>query len=374
MTTARLEKLNASLRTSGLDAVALNPGSTLTYLTGAHFHLMERPVVLLVAPGQEPVLILPELEMLKVDQIPYAVQAFPYGESPSGWGDVFKNGVLALGLDTLTGTSGKRIGVETERMRLLEFNYVRAGAPSAQFPDASETLGLLRLHKDQDEIENMRRAVKVAEAALEATLPQIKIGMTEKELAAELVVQLLRSGSDAGLPFTPIVSGGPNSANPHASPTDRKLQAGDLLVIDYGAAANDYVSDITRTFAVGEVDAEYAKIHKIVQEANAAGRAAGKPGVPCAEVDKAARAVIEEAGYGEYFTHRTGHGLGMEGHEHPYMRGDNMQLLEPGMAYTVEPGIYLPNRNGVRVEDDVVVTETGSESLSTIPREMRVVG
>ena len=374
MTTARLEKLNASLRTSGLDAVALNPGSTLTYLTGAHFHLMERPVVLLVAPGQEPVLILPELEMLKVDQIPYAVQAFPYGESPSGWGDVFKNAVQALGLDTLTGTSGKRIGVETERMRLLEFNYVRAGAPSAQFPDASETLGLLRLHKDQDEIENMRRAVKVAEAALEATLPQIKIGMTEKELAAELVVQLLRSGSDAGLPFTPIVSGGPNSANPHASPTDRKLQAGDLLVIDYGAAANDYVSDITRTFAVGEVDAEYAKIHKIVQEANAAGRAAGKPGVPCAEVDKAARAVIEEAGYGEYFTHRTGHGLGMEGHEHPYMRGDNMQLLEPGMAYTVEPGIYLPNRNGVRVEDDVVVTETGSESLSTIPREMRVVG
>jgi len=220
----------------------------------------------------------------------------------------------------------------------------------------------------------MRKAVKAAEAALEATLPQIKIGMTERELAAELVVQLLRNGSDAGLPFTPIVSGGPNSANPHASPTDRKLQAGDLLVIDYGAAANDYVSDITRTFAVGEVDAEFEKIHKIVQEANAAGRAAGKPGVPCADVDKAARAVIEESGYGEYFTHRTGHGLGMEGHEHPYMRSDNMQLLEPGMAYTVEPGIYLPNRNGVRVEDDVVVTETGSESLTTLPREMRVVG
>ena len=198
--------------------------------------------------------------------------------------------------------------------------------------------------------------------------------MTEKELAAELVVQLLRNGSDAGLPFTPIVSGGPNSANPNASPTDRKLQAGDLLVIDYGAAANDYISDITRTFAVGEVDAEYAKIHKIVQEANAAGRAAGKPGVPCADVDKAAREVIDKSGYGEYFTHRTGHGLGMEGHEHPYMRGDNMQLLEPGMAYTVEPGIYLPGRNGVRVEDDVVVTETGSESLTTLPREMRVVG
>ncbi|MGE5248693.1 MAG: M24 family metallopeptidase, partial [Bacteroidota bacterium] len=127
-------------------------------------------------------------------------------------------------------------------------------------------------------------------------------------------------------------------------------------------------------FAVGEVDEEYLKIHRIVQEANAAGRAAGKPGVPCAEVDRAARAVIDAAGYGEYFTHRTGHGIGMEGHEDPYMRGDNMQLLEPGMAYTVEPGIYLPDRNGVRIEDNMVITETGVESLSDMPREVRVVG
>jgi Xaa-Pro dipeptidase len=198
--------------------------------------------------------------------------------------------------------------------------------------------------------------------------------MTEKELAADLVTQLLKYGSEPELPFSPIVSGGPNSANPHASPTERKLQSGDLLVIDYGATVDGYISDITRTFAVGEVDAEYEKIHKIVQQANAAGRAAGKPGVPCAEVDKAARDVIEETGYGEYFTHRTGHGIGMEPHEEPYMRGDNMQLLEPGMAYTVEPGIYLPGRNGVRVEDNIVVTEDGSESLSDLLREMRVVG
>lgn len=368
MTTARLEKLNASLRNSSLDAVALNPGCTLTYLTSAHFHLMERPVIFLVAPGQEPALILPELEMLKVERIPFPVQAFPYGENPSEWGAVFRSAAQALGLD------GKRIGVETERMRLLEYNYIRAAAPSAEFPDASETLGLLRLKKEQDEIEKMRKAVKAAQAALEALIPQIKIGMTEIELAAELVVQLLRNGSDPELPFSPIVSGGPNSANPHAGPSERKLQAGDLLVIDFGAAANDYVSDITRTFAVGQVDAEYEKIHKIVQEANAAGRAAGKPGVPCANVDIAAREVIEKSGYGKYFTHRTGHGLGMQAHEHPYMRGDNMQTLEPGMAYTVEPGIYLPGRNGVRVEDDVVVTETGSESLSDMPREMRVVG
>jgi Xaa-Pro dipeptidase len=374
MTSARLEKLNASLRTSGLDAVALNPGPTLTYLTGLHFHLMERPVVLLVAPGQVPALVLPQLEMLKVEQIPYSVQAFAYGENPSEWEAVFRNATQALALDTRTGTSGKRIGVEPRQMRLLEFRYVKSSAPEADYPDASNVLGPLRLRKDRNEIAAMRKAVKVAQNALEDTIPLIKIGMTEKELAAELVVQLLKHGSEPELPFAPIVSGGPNSANPHAGPTERKLQAGDLLVIDYGATADGYISDLTRTFAVGQVEPEYEKIHKIVQEANAAGRAAGRPGVPCAAVDKAARDVIESAGYGQYFTHRTGHGIGMEGHEEPYMRGDNMQLLEPGMAYTVEPGIYLPGRNGVRVEDNVVVTETGSESLSDMPREIRVVG
>ena len=374
MTTARLEKLNASLRASGLDAVALNPGPTLTYLTGLHFHLMERPVVLLVARGQTPAIVLPELEMLKVEGMPYPVQAFSYGENPSEWEAAFRKAAQALGLDNLTGTGGKRIGVEPRQMRLLEFRYVKSGAPEADYPDASDVLGSLRLRKDKQEIEALRRAVRVAQNALEATIPSIKIGIAEKELAAELVTQLLKHGSEPELPFSPIVSGGPNSANPHASPTERKLQAGDLLVIDWGATVDGYISDLTRTFAVGQVQTEYEKIHKVVQEANAAGRAAGKPGIPCADVDRSARTVIEGAGYGQYFTHRTGHGIGMESHEEPYMRGDNMQILEPGMSYTVEPGIYLPGRNGVRVEDNIVVTETGSESLSDMPREIRVVG
>jgi Xaa-Pro dipeptidase len=374
MTSARLEKLTASLRTSGLDAVALNPGPALTYLTGLRFHLMERPVVFLVARGQEPAIVLPELEMLKVEQMPYPVQAFSYGENPSEWDAAFRKAAQALELDTRTDTSGKRIGVEPRQMRLLEFRHVKNGAPEADYPDASEVLASLRLRKEKEEIEAMRRAVKVAQNALEATIPLVKIGMTEKELAAELVTQLLKHGSEPEMPFSPIVSGGPNSANPHASPTGRRLQAGDLLVIDWGATVDGYISDLTRTFAVGEVEAEYEKIHKLVQEANAAGRVAGKPGVPCAAVDKAARDVIESAGYGQYFTHRTGHGIGMESHEEPYMRGDNMQILEPGMAYTVEPGIYLPGRNGVRVEDNMVVTESGSESLSDMPREIRVVG
>ncbi len=368
MTIARLEKFKTAIDNGGLQAVALNPGPTLTYLTGVAFHLMERPVVLLVAPGADPALVLPELESRKVEQIPYPVQAFPYGEDPSEWEQAFRTAVQALSLN------GQHIGVEPRQMRLLEFGFVRAGAPEAEFPDASQILAGLRLRKEAGEIAAMRRAVEIAQSALETSLPLVRIGMTERELAAELVMQLLRHGSEPELPFSPIVSGGPNSANPHASPTARKLEAGDLLLIDWGAGADGYISDLTRTFVIGEVGAEVAQIHRIVQDANAAGRAAGGPGVACAEVDRAARAVIEAAGYGEYFTHRTGHGIGMEAHEEPYMRGDNQQILEPGMAYTVEPGIYLPGRNGVRIEDDMIVTESGAESLSDMPRELRVVG
>ena len=368
MTQSRMDKLNTSLRASDLDAVILNPGPTLTHLTDLHFHLMERPVVLLFAKDQIPAIVLPELELQKVASLPYELQVFSYPENPSEWGNVFRRAAQTLGLD------GKRLGVEPRQLRLLEFRYVEEGTREAEYPDASNLLSGLRLRKDKSEVEAMRRAVKIAQDALEATIPSFKIELTEKALAAELVIQLLRHGSDPEMPFAPIVSAGPNAANPHASPSDRKLRAGDLLVVDWGAAYDGYISDLTRTFVVGDVDEEYRKIHRIVQEANAAGRAAAKPGVPCANVDKAARDVIEQAGYGKYFTHRTGHGIGMEGHEEPYMRGDNMQLLEPGMAFTVEPGIYLPDRNGVRIEDNVVITETGADVLSDMPREVRVVG
>ncbi len=363
---SRFDKLSASLRTSGLDAVILNPGPTLTYLTGLHFHMMERPVVLLFTPDKVPAIVLPELEMQKLNG--QAITPFPYGEDPSEWNAAFRGVIQSLLLD------GKRIGVEPRQLRLLEFRFVRDAAPEADFPDASSALAELRIRKDQSEVQAMGRAVKIAQAALEATIPLIKVGMTEKELSAELVVQLLKHGSEPEMPFSPIVTAGPNSANPHAMPSDRKLQRGDLLVVDWGATSDGYISDLTRTFAVGEVDSECVQIHKIVQAANAAGCAAARPGVPCAEVDKAAREVIEESGYGKFFMHRVGHGIGMEGHEDPYMRADNLQLLEPGMAFTVEPGIYLPNRNGVRIEDNVVITEAGADVLSDMPREMRAVG
>ena len=368
MSKSRLDRLNSLLRKSKLDGAVLNPGPTLTYLTGVRFHLMERPVVLLVAPDRSPALVLPELEMAKVGQIPYEVLPFPYPEDPLAWDAAYVRAVQALGLD------GKQIGLEPRSMRLLEFRYVKAAAPEAGFPDASEALGELRLRKDSHEIEAMRKAVQIAQEALTALLPQVKVGMTERDLAGELVVQLLRHGSDSEMPLTPIVSAGPNSANPHASPTERKIQRGDFMLFDWGATFGGYISDLTRTYAIGEIEPELKKIHSVVQEANAAGCAAARPGSPCSAVDAAARAVIEKAGYGRFFTHRTGHGIGMEVHEDPYMRSDNAQILEPGMAFTVEPGIYLPDRNGVRIEDNVVITESGVDVLSDMPRDLSVLG
>lgn len=220
----------------------------------------------------------------------------------------------------------------------------------------------------------MRKAVEIAQNALLATKPMIKVGVSEKDIATELFFQLLRHGSDPDTAFNPIVSGGPNSANPHASPSARPLEKGDMLVIDWGACYHGYYSDLTRTFGIVEVDEEYIKIHKTVEAANAAGRAAGRPGAAAGSVDKAAREVITSAGYGPYFTHRVGHGLGLEVHEYPYMFGENNFVLDTGMVYTVEPGIYLPGRNGVRIEDDVIVTENGSESLSTLPRPFEILG
>jgi len=368
MLMSRQDKLSASQRASGIDALALNPSASLKYLTGLDFHLMERPVLVIFPTSSSPVIILPELELIKVENLPFQMQAFPYTENPAAWKDVFRQALRSIGLD------GKRIGIEPRQMRVLDLEYLRAGVDVVEFPDASDLVSNLRIYKDQHEVDLLRKAVQIAEKAMEATLPLIKIGMSEKEIASELLMQLLIAGTEPSIAFSPIVSSGPNSANPHANPSDRRIQAGDLLVIDWGAMAGGYVSDLTRTFMVGEAEPEFIKIHRIVQEANTASLEACNPEVPCAAVDIAARSVIEKSGYGQFFTHRTGHGIGMEGHEHPYIRAGNSQLLEAGMTFTVEPGIYLPGRNGVRIEDNVVITGKVMVCMSSLVRDIRVIG
>jgi Xaa-Pro dipeptidase len=198
----------------------------------------------------------------------------------------------------------------------------------------------------------------------------IKPGVTEKEIAGRLVGRLLKEGSDPELPFFPIVSFGENAANPHATPTERTLNPGDIILIDWGASHQGYFSDITRVFAMGDLHPEIEQIAQFVEEANAAARAAVKPGVPASSIDQAARQVIEDAGYGDYFFHRTGHGLGREAHEEPNISQFDHTILEPGMTFTIEPGIYLPKRGGVRIEDDIVVTEDGGLSLTQSSRSL----
>ena len=364
MNSSRLSRLFNLLAATGLDALVLNPGPSLTYLTGLNFHLSERPVVLILTPNSPPALILPELEALKLAQSAIPLQGLTYGENPLTWSSVFHTACQELKLD------GKKVGIEPTRLRFLELRLLE-GVTNAQFLNAEDVISGLRMQKDAEEIECMRQAVKIAQQALLATIPFIKPGKTEDEIASELSVQLLHAGSASEIPFTPIVSGGPNSANPHAAPSERKLQVGDLLVIDWGAAYHGYFSDLTRTFAIGKVEAEFEQIAKIVEQANTAGRASARPEMQAGEIDQVTRKVIVDAGYGKYFTHRTGHGLGMEGHEHPYIFGENKQILSEGMTFTVEPGIYLPGRGGVRIEDNVVITASGSETLSDLPRQLQ---
>jgi Xaa-Pro dipeptidase len=363
----RQAKLAELLKTHNLDAIAINAGPTQTYLTGARFHLMERPIVVLFAPGKKPVAVLPGFEKGKTVDLGFELDTVTYSEDPAEWQAAFTEAGKQLG-------GGKRIGVEALRLRVMELRYLEGAFPGATFESAEPLIAEMRMRKDASELAAMQRAVEIAEGALEATLAKVKIGMTEKQISGELNQQLIAHGCDPELPFQPIIATGANSANGHATVGERKIAKGDMLIIDWGAASDGYFSDLTRTFAVGEVSEEFKRIYEVVKLANQAGREAGKPGAACGDIDEAARDAIDDNGYGQYFTHRTGHGLGMEGHEEPYMRAGNSFKLEPGMTYTVEPGIYMDGKGGVRIEDDIVVTEDGARSLSTFSRDLRVIG
>jgi len=358
----RLNRLIEQASAHGLDVLALMPGPNLFYLTGLSFHLSERPVVALFPVGGPPAIVLPALEAVKVAQATVGLEPFPYTDE-DGHTPAFQRACAALELADCI------VGVEALQMRLLEVRLLERYAPGCRLIPAEDTLAELRIRKDERELEQMRRAAAVTEAALRMTMRQVRAGMTEREVASLLTVELLRAGGE-GMAFSPIVVVGPNAASPHATPSDRPIGAGETIVVDCGATVGGYAADITRTFAIGELEPELARVYEVVQAANAAGRAAAGPGVLAGEVDQAARAVIAEAGYGEYFFHRTGHGLGLEVHEPPYIVAGNERLLEPGMTFTVEPGVYLPGQGGVRIEDDVLVTPDGAESLTSFPREL----
>ncbi len=366
MTDPRLQTLYDIARQADLDAIVLIPGASLQYLTGVDFHLMERPLVTFFVPGRDPVAVLPalEAERMKASGLPF--ELYPWTDA-EGYHGAFEAAVRELGL------AGKRIGVEELRMRMLEAELIRRYIPDVQLVMAGSAIAGLRLRKDDAALAAIREAIAISEAALDAVLPQIRPGMTEREIAGLLVIEQLRRGGGKH-PFEPIVLGGPNSALPHGEPGDRPIAEGEPLLLDFGTTVRGWASDITRTFAVGDPSPRLAEVYAVVQEANAAGRAACGPGVPAEEVDRVAHRVIEQAGFGAYFAIRTGHGLGLEVHEGPNIVAGNRHPLEPGNVFTVEPGIYIPGEVGVRIEDIMVVTENGAESLTVFPRDLRVIG
>ena len=369
MHTKRLEALRHLQKANSIDCVVLMPGANLRYFTGLTTHLSERPAMALVPAQGAIAVLLPELEVPGARaQLPEDTRLFAYFDE-EGHEHVFHQVAEALGLD------GKRIGVEYLAMRLLEFRRLQQAAPGCQWMATEPWMPALRMRKDDTEIASMRCAIEIAEKAMLRLLDEgaIRPGRTELEVAAELRIALLREGGQ-GEAFSPIVVAGPNSASPHAGPSDRPMAKGDLVTIDWGTQVDGYRSDITRTFVLGAPTAEMVQMHDAVLAANQSGRLTVRPKMAAQEIDRAARRSITLAGFGEYFIHRTGHGLGLETHEPPYMVEGNLELLEPGMTFTVEPGVYVPDVGGVRIEDNVVVTEDGSETLTTLSRDLIALG
>jgi len=346
------------MATEAVDAVLLSIGADLPYLTGYEAMDSERPTVLIVATTGTPVLVIPLLEAPRVEATNVELASWQETEDP-----------IVLVARALDGARRVAIGDQTRSSTLLSIQEV---LPDVTWLSASEVTSPLRVRKDPGEVEMLRSAAAGVDRALERIPTEVRFsGRTEMEIARDLQTMTVEEGHDVAM-FA-IVGGGPNGASPHHEPGKRVIEPGDLVVCDFGGRRNYYSSDVTRTFAVGEPSPEQEGVHRVVLEASKAARGAVKPGVTCQDIDRSARRVVEEAGFGDLFIHRTGHGIGLEVHEHPYMVEGNETPLEEGMTFSIEPGIYLPGRFGVRIEDIVACGATGVDELNRADRSLRVV-
>ncbi|WP_159794312.1 aminopeptidase P family protein [Puerhibacterium puerhi] len=348
---------------AGLDGLVVTPGPDLVWLTGYRpTAITERLTALVLAADRDPTLLVPVLERPDAEAAEGAAAA-----ALVDWAD---------GADPYAAASallrpGGRYAVSDSAwaMHLLG---LQAAVPGARFHPTTERLPMLRAVKDANELARLTAAARAADAAYEEIVTVRFEGRKETEVAADLADLLRRFGHEQ-VDFT-VVGSGPNGANPHHEAGDRVIEAGDCVVLDFGGLMFGYGSDTSRTVCVGEPSAEVRQVHDVVRAAQEAGVAAVRPGAACQEVDRAARRLIADAGYGERFIHRTGHGIGLTTHEPPYMiEGEERQMV-PGMCFSVEPGVYLPGRLGVRIEDIVTVTEDGGRRLNTTDRELRAVG
>ena len=359
---ARRQRAAEAGQEAGLAGLLVTPGPDLIYLTGyAPVAITERITMLVIPVDGEPAMIVPRLERPDAENV--------VGASTLrlvDWTD---------GSDPYEATA--KLLAETGRYAVSDSAWamhllgLQGQLPRSSYVSMTSDLPMLRAIKDDAEIQRLASAASAADQAYEEIVQVRFAGRSETEVGGDLA-ELLRRFGHSQVDFT-VVGSGPNGANPHHEIGDRVIEDGDMVVLDFGGLKHGYGSDTTRTVHVGEPTQEERDVHEIVRLAQQAGFEAVKPGIECQEVDRVPRSVITEAGYGEYFIHRTGHGIGITTHEPPYMVEGETHLVQPGMCFSIEPGIYLPNRFGVRIEDIVTVTSEGGRRLNQTPHEMRVV-
>lgn len=360
---SRIERTRVAAGDDGVAALVITPSADLIYLCGYDPPPLERLTALVVRPGSDPVMVVPELERRRAAATPagrlFELRTWQDGDDPY------------LALAALLPPAGTlAVSARMPAAHLLGLQRERG---DATYATADGVMRTLRIRKDAEEVEALARSGRADDEAFRRIMSERLDGRTEADVAASLRRHIIEGGHDEALFW--IVGSGPNGASPHHEPAERTIRRGDMVVLDFGGRAGGYCSDMTRTVVLGEPsDPEAREVHAAVAEAQEAAFRAAKPGVPAEEVDRAARAVIEDAGYGDAFIHRTGHGIGLEEHEEPYIVTGNEEPLEVGACFSIEPGVYLEGRFGVRIEDIVTVTDDGPVRLNHAPRELTVVG
>ena len=359
---ARMERGAKQAEEAGLTGALITPGPDLVYLTGYQpTAITERLTMLALRAGRDPAMIVPTLERTDVEVAPGMA-----GVKLTDWSD--GSDPYEAATELLDPGGRYAISDSTWAVHVLG---LQEQLPRSSYVSMAARLPTFRAIKDEDELERLAAAGAAADATLEEIAYGRFAGRRETEVAV-YVAALLRQHGHSQVDFT-VVGSGPNSAGPHHHSGERTIEEGDMLVLDFGGIREGYASDITRTVHVGEPTAEECEVFEIVRRAQQAAFEAVRPGVACQEVDRAARKVITDAGYGEYFIHRVGHGIGLATHEPPYLVEGETHPIEPGMCFSIEPGIYLPGRFGVRIEDIVVATAEGARRLNNTSRELRIV-
>lgn len=339
-----------------LDAVVIASPANLYCFSGLWIETGERATALVVKATGQPTLVIHEMFRAEAAAAQAELAVWRDGTSP----------YLTLS-ELLADASSVAVDGAWPSRHVLEIIRLRGDRPAPI--DADPLVSAVRVRKDGDELRVLLRASAMADQVVEQIRSAIVPGVTEAELAQTLADLWRKSGAE-GMSFPPIVAVGQNSAAPHHEPDDTPITAGTTVIVDTGGIHQRYCSDITRTFVVGEPSEEIKRVYNLVLQAQAVGIAAAKPGVRLSDVDAMVRGVIEEAGYGQYFTHRTGHGVGLDIHEAPFVVGGNDAVLEPGMVMSIEPGVYLPGQFGVRIEDLIMIQADGAKSLNQSPKQL----